>query len=90
MMNNMSLLSSFFISKKDLSKEVEQEEERISNETPRKFQGQKDRLIKSTRSIHEENSESSSHGYVHSSISPKLQHSICDFFMKRNKGGVPK
>ena len=85
MMKNMSLLSSVFRSKKNLSKEVEQEEERRSSETPRKFQEQKDLSIRSTRSIHEEHSKSSSHGYVNSAISPKLQCSVCDFFMKRKK-----
>ena len=45
---------------------------------------------RSTVSIHEASSKSSSHGYVHSTISPNLQCSISDLFMKRNKGGVPK
>ena len=90
MMNNMSLLSSLFRSSKNLSKEVVQEEERRSSETPRKFQEQEDLPIRSTRYIHEENSKSSSYGYVHLAISPKLQQSISYFFMKRRKGGVPE
>ena len=87
-MNKMILLSSLFISSKNLSKEVEQEEERRSSETPRKFQEKKDLLIRFARSIHEEHSKSSSHGYVHSAISPKLQGSINNFFMKRKKEGM--
>ena len=51
---------------------------------------QEDPSTKSTRSIHEASYKSLSHGYVHSSISPNLQCSICDFFMKRKKGGLPK
>ena len=90
MMNNMGLFSSDFRYKKNLSKEVEQEEERRSNETPKDFQEQKDLPMRSKRYIHEEHSETSSHGYVHSAISPKLQGYIGDFFMKRKKGGVSK
>ena len=85
MMNNMGLFSSSFVSKKKLSNEAKQEEERISSETPRKFQEQKNLLNKSTRSIHEENYESSSHGYVHSAISSELQHFGSDSFMKGEK-----
>ena len=88
MMKNMDLFSSAFRSKKNLSKEVEKEEERRSSETPKEFQEQRDLPIRSTRSIHEENYESSSHGYVHSAISPKLQGSISNFFMDRKKEGV--
>ena len=51
---------------------------------------QEDPSIRSTRSIDEESYKSSSHGYVHSAISPNLQRSVSDFFMKRKKGGVPK
>ena len=51
---------------------------------------QEDPSTRSTRSIHEESSKSSSHGYVNSAISPNIQHSISDFFMKRKKGGVTK
>ena len=90
MMKKIILLSSLFRSSKNISKEVEQEEERRSSETPRAFQEQEDLPIRSIRSIHEENSKSSSHGYVHSAISPNFQHSISDFFMKRKKGGVTK
>ena len=65
-----------------------QEEGRRSSEAPKEFQEREELLIRSTRSIHEENSESSSHGYVHSAISPKLQGSVSNFFMKRKKEGV--
>ena len=58
MMKNMGLFSSNFRSKKNLSKEVEQEEERRSSETPKEFQEQKDLLIRSTGSIDKEHSES--------------------------------
>ena len=38
--------------------------------------------------MHEEYFESSSHGYVHSSISSELQHFSSDSFMKEEKEGV--
>ena len=85
MMKKMILLSSIFKSSKNLSKEVVQEDESRSSETPRKFQEQEDLPIRSTRYTHEEHSESSSHGYFHSAISPNLQCSVYDFFMKRKK-----
>ena len=63
------------------------EERRSSSEAPKEFQ-KEDLLFRSTRSVHEEHFESSSHGYVHSAISPKLQHFTSDSFMKGGKEGV--
>ena len=72
-MKKMSLISSIFKFNKNLPKEDVQEEKRSSSEAPKEFQ-KEDLPIRSTRSMHEEHYESSSHGYVHSAISPKIQH----------------
>ena len=83
-MNKVSLISSIFKFKKSLPKEDVQEEKRSSSEAPKEFQ-KEDLPIRSTRSVHEEHSESSSHGYEHSAISSELQHFASDSFMKGGK-----
>ena len=83
-MKRMSLLSSIFRS----GREDVQEKERRSSENSGRFQRQEDLLIRSAISTHEDHFESSSQGYVHSAISPKLQHPISDSFMKREEEGV--
>ena len=86
-MKNINLISSIFRFKKSLPKEYVQEERRSSSEAPKEFQ-KEDFPIRSTISVHEEHLESSSHGYVHSAISPELQHFSSDSFMKGGKEGV--
>ena len=83
-MKNMILISSILRSKKTLPKEDVQEENRSSSEAPKEFQ-KEDLPIRSTRSMHEEHFESSSHGYVHSAISSELQNFASDSLMKGGK-----
>ena len=87
-MERMRLHSSLFRSKKNILKEVLQEAERRSSEAPREFQEREDLPVRSARSVHEEHSESSSYGYVHSSISPESHHFFSESFMKREREGV--
>ena len=86
-MERMKLISSLFISNNNLPKEDVQEEKRSSSEAPKEFK-KEDLLIRSTRSVHEEHSKSSSHGYEHSTISSEIQHFSSDSFMKGEKESV--